>query len=112
MDELELFLIFPPTMKGQLLLVYFWPLLAVKDSLHELLGMVVYVLRFNEPLNNQEIPGHSIAIALGKNADSLLCLISILALQFVVVAIATVDQVLRSIRMLIYVDQISITLEG
>ena len=54
--------------------VYCWLRLAGKDSLHKLLGMMVYVLPFDESLNSQDVSFHADAFALGCNADSLLCL--------------------------------------
>ena len=74
---------------------------------------MVYILRLNESLNCQDVSTHLAAFALRYNADSLLCVISrLVTLQCVVLAIAAVNQVLRSIVMLIYVHQVAITLEG
>ena len=94
---------------------FFWLSLARKDSLHELLDkLVIYVLSIHAPRSVGEMSGHLAAVVLSYNADSRLDknIILVVVLRFVVLAIATVYQVLCSISMLIYVHQIAITLEG
>ena len=90
-----------------------WLRLAGKDSFHELLGkFVFYIIFMNVPRNVRDISDHLAAVTLSCIAYSWLHFIRTLALKFVILAIAAVDQVLRSINMPIYVHQIPITLEG
>ena len=83
--------------------------------MHQLFGkLVFYVFSIHAPCNVREISGHLAAVALSCNVDGMLyqTRLLVVVLLFDVLAIAAVDQVLRSIIMLIYVHHIAITLEA